>query len=386
MGKGYSKRLNGECITQWLDNKIEFFRTINGHILMYSPSYTLTPRNGGTYGCGPNRFYPNQPYIQEIPASYKYDTTSLVTAPLYGKSSDFAATTLRTYSTGEPVYFSQADYDKIKPRPYVPYQNPADIKYAQGPAVTCAHCFFSMERKLANENTYFGRYEHDFVDSIGYPRYEKEEMPKCDEGKGGYSKNWLSFAHPATFLYTSVPEPFKIKNYYEESGSVASINGNYGGNNFMPFCSPLNATNFDGSKNFGQYKGMTFVTIFGQNAITYPIKKYMPEDPYSTSPTPPKIDPTRAMYSIEIWTFWASNSPQLGSPLIGKVRFWFYSLAPYSQGTQTANWTQPFRILFASPGYNAASYSYRINCRVLGVNSVKPIVIDLSGLQAVVLY
>jgi len=390
MGKGYSIRINGECITQHFDNKLEFFKTINAHVVMYSPPYSTNPRNGGAYGCKSNQFYPAQPYIEQIPASYKYSSSSLVRAGAYGKSSAYEFMDLRTRSTGESVYFTQANFDKIKPRPYVPYQNPIDIKYAQGPAVSCAHAFLALKRKMANQNVYDGRLNHDFVDSIYYPRNEQDlntiDMPFCDAEKGGLSKNWLSFVHPANFLFTSVPEPFKIFNYYEDCGLSASTNSNYGGFNFMPFCSPLSTTNFDGTKDFGQYKGFTFVILFGQNAINFPIKKYMPENPMSTSPTPPKIDPTRAMYGCEIWTFLATDNASLGSPLIGRVRYWLYSLAPFKFEEQFTNWREPFRILFAGPSYNAPSYSFNINVRVLNNLSVQNIVIDLSGLQVLVTY
>jgi hypothetical protein len=390
MGKGYSKRINGECITQHLDNKLEFFKTINAHVVMYSPPYSTTPRDGGTYGCKSNQFYPTQPYIQQIPASYKYTATSLVRAGGYGKSSDYDVVDLRVRETGEPIYFNSSNFAKIAKRPYVPYQNPADIKYAQGPAFSCAHCFVAMSRKMADENVYTGRLEHEFVDSIYYPRNEedlnKPNPPFCDGNEGGITKNWLSFAHPANFLFTSVPEPFKIKKYYEECGLSASTNANYGGFNFMPFCSPLNTTNYDGSKYYGQYKGFTFILIFGQNAINFPIKKYMPENPISTNPKPPKIDPTRAMYSLEIWTFMATDNANLGSPLIGKVRYWLYSMAPQKFEEQFTNWRDPFRILFAGPSYNAPSYSYRMNARVVGTPSVQALTLNLSGLQVLVTY
>jgi hypothetical protein len=234
------------------------------------------------------------------------------------------------------------------------------------------------------------RLDHNFVDGYEIPRFlPGDERPKCGSEDGGYTSKWLVFTHPATNLYTSIPEPFKIQGYYEDSGMTPSQNPNYGGINFMPFCQPLSVYNYDKSKYFGQYLGYTFVIIFGQNAHSFPIKKYLPDDYYSPEVIPPKIDPTKALYGLELWAFWTASSAGLGSPLIGKIRLWFYSLAPGKE-TDTGNprdWIEPFMINFSSTTISAASENiYVLDSRVVNQPTVTPLNINLSALQVFVTY
>lgn len=387
MGKGYGIKVNGECVTSWKMNNISLFKTVNAHITC-SSMLTCPMGNGGIYGCKGNQFFPSTPYIEPIPMSMM--PNGVAKGPTYGRTTNEII--LKTRSTQEAVYFDLNSWDLIKPRqrcPLYPGQTIPRLD-VQGPAVSNSHAICTMSRKLASENQYVGRMEYNFVDGYEIPRFlPGDEKPKCGSEDGGYTNKWLIFAHPATNLYTSIPEPFKIQRYYEDSGSTPSQNPNYGGINFMPFCKPLNVYNFDKSKYFGQYLGYTFVLIFGQNAHTFPVKKYLPEDYYSPDPNPPKIDPTKALYGLEVWAFWVASGSGLGSPLIGKVRMWFYSLAPgadegYADGR---NWTDPFRINFSTTTQSAAAEnSWILNPKVINQTSVTPLTINLSALQVFVTY
>jgi hypothetical protein len=386
MGRGYAIKTNGECVHFWERNNANFFKTINTHITF--GSFTGCPNgNSGIYGCKGNRFFANTPGIEPIPPSMM--PTGVAKGPVYGKSKNTIL--LKTRSTQELVYFDSSSWDLIKPRqrcPIYPGQTSARLD-VQGPAFSNAHAICTLSRKMADQNNYVNRLDHNFVDGYSLP-YDPENKPKpkCGEEDSGYTNKWLIFTHPATNLYTSIPEPFKIKDYYEESGSVPSQNPNYGGINFMPFCQPLSVYNYDKSKYFGQYLGLTFVIIFGQNAHAFPVKRYLPDNYYITEPNPPKIDPTKALHGLELWAFWTASSPGLGSPLIGKIRFWFHSMAPGKETDgEGRDWIEPFMINFSSTTISAASENvYVLDSRVINQNTITPLNLNLSGLQVFVTY
>jgi hypothetical protein len=386
MGRGYAIKTNGECVAYWERNNANLFKTVNAHITF--GSFTGCPNgNGGIYGCKGNSFFANTPYIQTIPASML--ANGVPRGPIYGKSN--TNITLKTKSTNEIVYFDNESWDAIKPRQrclLYPGQREPRLD-VQGPAVQNAHALCTLSRKLAPVNEYVNRFDHDFVDGYEIPFFlPGDEKPKCGSEDGGFTNKWLVFTHPATSLYTTVPEPFKINNYYEECGLSPSQNANYGGINFMPFCKPLNVYNYDKSKWYGSYLGYTFVLIFGQNAHTFPIKKYLPDDYYSTQPPPlPKIDPTKALYGLELWAFWVANNSGLGSPLIGKVRLWFYSVAPGKEDENGREWISPFMINFSTTTPSAASENtWILNPRIANQSTVTPLNINLSALQIFVTY
>jgi hypothetical protein len=242
-----------------------------------------------------------------------------------------------------------------------------------------------MTRKLNNNNTYIDRLMYDWIDS-------GLEVPASDYGYKFCSepcrtKNWLIMSHPATSLWTSIPEPFKITSHYEQSGSAVPSNAAYGGNLYIPFCDPMNVRAADGTL-LGQYTGLSFVCIYGQASIVFPVIPYLPPDPYSPVPPPntPTVDPKKAFYSYEIWSFFRGTSVDpnvpLGSPLISKIRFWLYSLAPGGPG-QTRDWRYPFRIIYQSSVY--ADYPTNINCNIIG-GATEQIIVNQTNIKGLITY
>lgn len=371
MGKSYSVRIRGDCVNVPQDNNMMLFKTVNCHIVCSSPN--CNPFESGLMGCKASNFSPMTPYTEVIPEGYVFPN-SLNMGRKYGGDTTDKSMQLKTPS-GKYIYFNSSDYDKIKKRSYCPYYR----GYAQGPAVQSAHCFVDLQRKLNNVNTYENRLEYDFVDA--YQTIPEGADPVC--GKGCKTNNWLGFVHPAASLYTSITEPFRISNFYEESGESPSTNSSLGGFNFIPFCSSITARDSDGTA-LGSYIGYTFVAIFGLNCSNFPCKRYLPEDPYDTAPTNKrKINPRMAIYGLELWAFWV-GAGGIGSPLISKHRFWFNSLAPGNMG-QISNWMKPFAILFKTPGFYGGN-SKIVNCRVLNQPDVKDIEINLTNLQGLITY
>lgn len=357
MGQGWNDYIVGTCLSTVLNNNMRLFRTITAHVAFNSP--TGNNYKSGVFTCGQNKSYydgtPFTPYYgtQQIPDFYTPPSGSIFRASyLYNQSNQTVG--LNTFD-GEPVYFCENELEFWRKRPMFYPSNPYQV-FASGPAVQSSHAWDILKRKRNDNNRYVGRYNYNFLD-YSQPiipttsSTTTEEPPATStttpepEPPPCQINDFLIYMHPATPLWTNLPEPFVATENFEQSGSVPPRDSYYGGKNFMPFCSPLNVRDGDGNI-LGQYIGYTFSFIFGQANMAFPVRPYLPPDPNSPLPNPPPVNPRQAFYSLEMLVYLASNNDQLASPCIGKKRFWMYSNAGLSGGFQ---WFTPYFDMLLGP-------------------------------------
>jgi len=333
MGRGYNNSITGQCINTILNNNIRILRTCTTHVAFSSP--TGNNYNSGVFTCGQNKSYfdgtPFTPYYgtQQIPDFYTPPSAAIKRASYtYGQTSN--AVQLVTY-LGDPVYFCEADLEPWRPRAmYVP--NNIYNLFAQGPALQSSHAWDVLQRKQNNNNTYIDRKDYDFVN--GYlikpttstttteaPPATSTTTPEPE--KFCELDNWLIYGHPATPLWTNLSEPFVATQYYEQSGEFPPRQSALGGQNFMPFCSPVPARDYDGNI-LGNYIGYSFSFKFGQATMAFPVRPYLPTDPDSPFLPPPFVNPRQAFYSMEVDVFLTSDNDDLASPLLNRKRYWLY--------------------------------------------------------------
>lgn len=383
MGKGYSQYLQGDCLNTPLNNTMEFFKAVNLNLAFSSPNCS-NQRVSGFFGCGSSPLLtPPKPYTYQIPPNYIPPSDTIVYGRMYGKSSDTDVKTL-TFLDGSDVWFNSTEVAPWAPTAYCPF--PYNVYNRSGPAFSQSSCYGSMVRKLANNNTYIDRLMYDWVDASLEVPWVDYNYKLCQEPCK--TKNWLIMSQPATSLYTSIPEPFLITSHYEQSGSAVPSSSLYGGNLYIPFCDPMPVRSADGTPR-GYYTGLSFLPIFGQASIVFPTQPYLPPDQWSPVPPPntPKVNPRNAFFSIELWTFFRGTSLDpnfiVGSPLISKVRFYLYSLAPGGPG-QSRDWRFPFRILFQDTVY--ADYATPIDCNIIGSGTPLRITLNQTNIKCLVTY
>jgi hypothetical protein len=382
MGAGYSNYLKGDCLNTPEDNGMSFFKTVNTNIVFSSPNCNQQ-LNSGFFGCGSYPFLsPPSSYTEQIPQNYIPPSNSIMLGKNYGRSSNIDVVTLKTYTNNDDVYFNNTELNPWKPKKYCPA--PYNINNRSGPAYTNCHAYGSMVRKLANQNSYTDRLYFDWLDGFQLP-YAGYNWKTCNEPC--VLNNWLIMSHPATFMYTSIPQPFLINDHFEESGSPCPSDATNGGLNYIPFCAPMNVRKSDGTL-IGQYTGLSFCTVFGMANLAIPVRPYLPPDEWSPVPPPntPEVNPRRMFIKMEVWCFWRGTSVDpnylLGSPLIQKQAYYFYSLAPGGAG-QSRDWRFPFRLIFAQGVYG--NFDVPITLNIVG-GGTQNIVSNLSNMKALVSY
>lgn len=382
MGAGYSTYLQAECLNTPLNNNIDLFKTITSHVVFSSPDCS-NQRESGFFGCQSSPLLsPPVPYTENIPENYIPVSETVVYGKLYGKTGN-TNPVLLTALNGDPVYFNSTEFAPWTNVKYCPA--PYNVYNRSGPAFENCHCYGSLQRKLNNNNTYQDRLYYDFIDSgvqVPHPDYT---FKQC--GTGCPTNNWLIFSQPATNFWTSIPEPFKITTHFEQSGSACPSSPSYGGNLYIPFCDNMPVRKSDGTL-AGYYTGLAFSLVYGQCSVVFPVRPYLPPDPYSPVPPPntPEVDPKKAMWSVEMSTYFRGTSVdpgyEIGSPLLSKIRFWLYSLAPGGPG-QTRDWRFPFRILYQSSVY--ADYPTIIDCNVIGSGPYR-ITLNQTNVKVLITY
>lgn len=387
MGKGYSQYLRGDCLNTPENNNMALFKTVNAHLVFSSPECT-NQRTSGFFACGSYPFLvPPVNYTEQIPQNYIPPGDTIVYGKLYGKSQDTTPITLKDLK-GNDVYFNSTEIQPWLPVPYCPM--PYNIYQRSGPAFTNCHCYGAMVRRLANNNNYENRANYEWVDAamqLPYSGYA-ERFPVC--GEGCTTTNWLIMSNPAMPMWTSNDNPLVITTHYEQSGYNCPSNASNGGNLYIPFCAPMNVREADGNL-LGQYTGIGFSLIYGQGSIVFPTRPYLPPDEWSPVPPPntPEVNPRRAFWSLEVSYFFRGTSVDpvnkpLGSPLIGKMRFYLYSLAPGGPG-QSRDWRFPFRILFQQSIYGDFRTPIELNVLTSPVTT-QVINVNMTNMKALVTY
>lgn len=378
MGRGLSYKLRGQCINAGSDSGLYFFKTVNLNMVWSSPTCSAQTQ-GGFFACGSSPFFPppnERPGTEGYPINY-VGNNGLVYGKSYGKS-QFDPIELTTL-TGNPVYFNATDFAPWRPVNYCP--PPLNRESRSGPAFKNCHVYGAMTRRLANNNNYTGRAEYEFVDGFEVP-YADYNIKLC--GDGCPTKNWLIFSNPAQPLFSTVNQPFTILTHFEQSGEPAPSDPANGGNLYVPFCGNMNVRAEDGTV-IGYYSGLSISAVFGMCSLAYGFADpYRPPDEWSPLPPPkPKADPARAWYSLEVSVYFrgVTTNPDpigtLGSPLIGKFRYYLYS------GLSTGNWRYPFRVLFQDTIY--ATNPMRVNCNIIG-EAPQEIIINTTNQKALVSY
>jgi hypothetical protein len=372
MGKGYGQLIRADCFNTLERNSIPLFRTVQAHAVM--SSFTCgQPTTSTVTGCNGNAFFPLLTDRQFIPVQYVLGN-SMLYATFYGKNTD--AVNL-TDIEGKPVYMTRATANTLLPRELCPALY--NRTKAQGPSIKNAHAFMPMVRKFNYDNEYIDRLNYDWVNSI--KQLPEAPFNKTLCGEGCKIDDWLAFKHPATSLWTTIPEPFRITTHFEQSGSTVPNNPIHYANDYYPFCTNIPIKKADGTS-YGNYTGYCTVMIFGECQHVFPVKPYLPIDPYETDYNNPKpIIPQAAMYSLEVLWFWVSDNPLLGSPLLSKIRYYLYSKAP----AQVPNWTSPFQVMFSQSGI-PTNYNFDVNLNVLREPCTDKITLNLSNLKILVTY
>lgn len=355
MGKGLSYRLPGQCVNDGANSGLYFFKTVNMHMVWSSPTCS-TQMESGFFACGSDPLLvPPKAGTEKYPPNFIPTSDSVVFGRPYGKS--FTTPTELTALNGDPVYFSQNDIAPWKPTTYCP---PPLNRYSRaGPAYNNCHLYGAMNRRKANNNNYTNRADYNFIDGFEVPYADYKEK-LC--GTGCPTQNWLIFSNPAQPLFTTVNEPFTISTHFEQCGQPCPSDPNNGGNLYVPFCAPMRARKENGDV-IGEYTGLAVSAVFGMCSLAYGFARpYLPPNEWDPSTPPkPRVDSGRAFYSIEVSVYFTGNSTDpsylLGSPLLGKYRYYLYS-APQNQ-----KWKYPFRVLFQDTIY--ASNPMQIICNVI---------------------
>jgi hypothetical protein len=368
MGRSYGKYIRGDCFNTIQRNSGPLLRTLTAHTVM--GSFTCgQPTQSTITGCNGNAFFPADTDKQFIPQQYIFGN-SLVLARFYGDKTPLVNL---TDIDGNPVFFTQATVNTLKPRQLCPplYNR----TFAQGPSISNSHLFASMPRKFNYDNEYVDRLNYEWTDALVQMPIAPYDEQIC--GPGCTIRDWLAVLHPATSLYTSIPEPFKITTHYEQSGSPVPNNPIYYANNYLPFCTPIPVKKADGTA-FGNYTGYSTVMIFGESRHVFPAKPYLPPDPYNNEMPPKQINPAAVIYSMEVWWFFVADNPLLGSPLLSKIRYYYYSTNP-----STPLYYTPFQIMFSQTGI-PSSFDFGVNFNVLNKPCPELITLNLSNLRILV--
>lgn len=359
MGQGYNKLIQGECLNVLPNNNIKLFKNLTVHTIAFSPQGNNY--QSGIFGCGRNAPYTPESGTQIIPPQLIYPSGSLFRAS-YQYSQTTNSVSPIAYN-GKTIYVKQTDLNPWKQRNvYFPaiYRT-----FAQGPALKQAHCWSQLYRKPADSNTYVGRQEYNFLD------YSSPLI-----GTNCKLNDFLIFAHSnvdaADYLYTNVTEPFQDDTYYEGSGTNPPTSTTLGGNNFLEFCNPLNCYDSDGQL-IGTYVGYSSQYIFGRCTLVTPMTILLPPNPNSPLPTPPKVVPTYAYYSLEQHVYLVGNTPELGSPLLQKRRWWVY--VEDGTGSTISIW-EPYFTMYL--GSFTTNWQFDVNFNIEGGSS-ETILFNLSN-------
>lgn len=358
MGIGYAESpITATCLNQVANNFKPLFPFVNVHTVFSSPTCGQN-RTSGIFGCKTSG-------TENIPISYTFPNT-LIQSKKYGVENK--TVNLKSYSNVD-VYFNIADISSILPRQYCP--SPF-LTYTSGPSLTTAHCY----THLKSRTNYQDRLNYNFVDS-------SIQIPDNDLPDDCKTNNWLIFSNPAAKFYTNnITDPFKVISFYEQSGNSPSSDSTKGGNNYMPFCTPITARDQTGVA-LGQYTGLTFLYKFGQAINIVPFRPYLPYDPYTTIPNTTRVNPNALFYSLEVDVFWRGSNNILGSPLLNRIRYWFYSKAPGGEGQPVAYY-DPFALIFKDTGFTY-DWSFDLNLNIIG-SAQQTITINLSNMQNLVTY
>lgn len=358
MGIGYALTpVTAECLNTISNNMKPLFPFVNVHTVFSSPTCGQN-RTSGIFGCKTSG-------TENIPISYITPNT-LINGRKYGVENN---TVDLTMTDNTPVYFTLADLANILPRQYCPAPY---LTFTAGPSLSTAHCY----AHLLGKTNFNDRLQYDFVDS-------SIEIPQNALPDDCKTYNWLIYSNPGAKLYTNqVTDPFKVINFFEQSGNNPSSDSTKGGNTYMPFCSPINARKADGTL-VGQYTGLTFLYKFGQAIPIISFMPYLVNDPYTTIPNTTRVNPAAIFYSLEVSVFWRASNATLGSPLLNRCRYWFYSKAPGGDG-QPAAYYDPFAILFKDNGL-IDDWQFTMNLNVIG-SAAQAITINLSNMQTLVTY
>lgn len=353
MGAGaYAKLLAGNCISIPTRHLMPF-KEFCIHTLGSSPPLATYP-DSGLFGCNA---YSTNPGTQLLVDPRIPD--ALTRHQLYGYTS--ATVTL-------PTFFNAANLAPWRERKIIGPMDPYNNR-ASGPAIKQAHMVTEVRRRLKqiaspNNNNYANRYDFYFTDAA--TAYSNQ-------------KDWLGFFHPAMQFWTNknVPEPFSAVSYYEDGGASAATSDVYN-QGIIPFCSPVNAYSSDGTL-LGQYVGYTFMFYFGMAYLKYPIPGFKPPDYYSTSPTPPEVNPTYQFFSTDCHLFLVA-SPAAGqtlkSPKIGSIRYWTYN----KDGT---TWNIGDQYMYILNGAFRSQWKFNVAFNHVGGGS-ETILFNMSNLQVYV--
>lgn len=305
MGSGsYAVQLDGTCLQNPTRIGMPFkefciHTLVNTNWPLSAPTYVLS----GTTGCAT---YYNNSGTGYLPPPKIPDAIEKG-VPVYGNT---------TSTPTIPGLFNVGDLANWRSR-YIDSRQ-ATSGVVTGPAVQQGHMVTEVRRRLKrttaiNNTDYYNRLGFYFTDS---------NTSLCG------NNDWLGTLNPSSYFWTNkgLIEPFMAGAFFEDSGQSPVI-ANYYNSHTIPFCTPITAYSAGGTA-IGQYVGYTIIYVFSFGYINPPTTGCKPLDYYSLSPTPPEIDTTRQLLSLDCHLYMAASpvsSGSLKSPRLNTFRFWHYN-------------------------------------------------------------
>lgn len=364
------------------------YRTFTIHASV-GPSFGPQPfyTGAGFTTCG--RVFPEDDYGTGQINSINRDYTSFQQGPKYGRQPEASdptpvPVTLRSFTTGDPVYFLSTDLDYWAGRGHwIPSPTSGMRFNVTGPPVKWAHIATPVRRRLKgavnyNNKAYDNRYNFYFTDA--------------DEPIYGQT-DWLGQLHPGSYFWTNtgLNEPFKAVDFYEQT----LTNPNPESNRMwtLPFCQPMTVRNISG-QSIGQYTGYTVIHYFSFAFVHFGdavVKVVNPEtlQEVSTRPflpcdyreeVPAEGDCKKIKTAYQLWSldshWFMIGTNGIGSPKLGSFRTWFYH-----DTAKSPNVCNPYMYCMMGTPNNLPASIWRFNVEFNQTNSTtRNIQFGLTGL------
>lgn len=225
------------------------------------------------------------------------------------------------------------------PQPQSPEQYPPQDYppiFAGGPGCTNNQVCYAIRRRVHGEPEYENYLGWNFTDPTDSTN-SLINAPICC-----CHEDWLGYTYPAKWIWHNkgIEQPFNAVDYWEQSKTKPERIANPQMMNFLPFCTPLNVRNKQGSI-IGQYIGYTHMIFFNNNAYMcgndmrdlfsfneegdlITIKDIgLPRDPtYDGENIPPPVNRIWDAMSLDVHFYIVSSNEEIHSPRIGSIRFW----------------------------------------------------------------
>ena len=394
MGHGaYAELLNGDCIRK--NSRAGNYGSTNivfpyRQISLYTFIGTVGGNNqtASTCACGINTDAEGSPVTdktgtQALPV-VSLPSTTYSRGIRYGRhpantvSLDGEAITFNMRSNGDAVYFKSSELEPWRQRSkFFPHiiGDTGYKSFASGPPLKHGIVCMSLRRRLkrkepTNNRDYAGRMAFDFQDA--------------DEPIYGQT-DWMGPVHPAGYFWTNedTPEPFLVRDYYEQGGASPATATDPAFKGIIPFCNPMPVYSQNGTQ-VGSYVGYAMQHYFSMgfihfaeatNYVPNPNKPgdytektvFLPDD--YRSPINPvtgkhtmQVKLREQFFSLSTNLYMVGDNGSLGSPKVASARFWWYNDGLYTNEPWI---NKPYLCGFISPQMYQSAWQFPLEFRVL---------------------